>query len=413
MTGRSNKRRRSENPPSTDRSPVTAQPHASIQSRNDNILPTKRRNRQKEDKQEQEALDPAAVTPVTSVPTSVTEQQGPGQDSVEHGKQINDSQYQKQQKQQKREEAPLQVDESVLPSELSCPVCYEPFVEPIDAPCGHTFCRIDIEHLFRIRRPDDISRSFLCSRHANSVERVRPCPMCRQPFTLSSISPNEHLESQVKTQYPHLYEERKKEVEAAYERLSQFETHNLWLVVGNSHNDLGNTRYETSRGRSARMQHRHEWEFYVRLVGNNNNEDGNQSGSEVEINRFIESVTVQLHPTFSPSTVTLTEAPFQVRRVGWGTFGISAEIKFKPQWHRSPLSVFWMLQFDQDDSRIAVPMEFETSPNDSAEDRAEEGATVLINPGEIGGWRSVLMGLLISPYSWSESDDEEWHPDQL
>jgi len=59
-------------------------------------LPTKRRNRQKEDKQEQEALDPAAVTPVTSVPTSVTEQQGPGQDSVEHGKQINDSQYQKQ-----------------------------------------------------------------------------------------------------------------------------------------------------------------------------------------------------------------------------------------------------------------------------------------------------------------------------
>lgn len=412
MTGRSNKRRRSENPPSTDRSPVTAQPHASRQSRNDNILPTKRRNRQQEDKQEQEAasIDAAAVTPVTLVPTSVPEQLAPGQDAgQEHGKQINDSQCQKQQQ---------QVDEAGLPSELSCPVCYEAYVDPISAPCGHTFCRIDIEHLFRIRRPDDISRSFLCSRHANSVERVRPCPMCRQPFTLSSISPNEHLEKQVKSQYPDLYEERKKDVEAAYERLSQFETHNLWLVVGNSHNDLGNTRYETSRGRSAQMQHRHEWEFYVRLVdnnnnNNNNNQDDSQSGTEVEIDRFIESVTVQLHPTFSPSTVTMTEAPFQVRRVGWGTFGISAEIKFKPQWHRSPLSVFWMLQFDQDDSRIAVPMEFETSPNESAEDRAEEGATVLINPGEIGGWRSVLMGLLISPYSWSESDDEEWSPDQL
>ena len=404
MTARSNKRRRSEDPPTTNHDcPASAQPTSSRQSRPDsNSGASKRRNRQ-EMKEEEAACGAGAVT---SVATKLAEAEKQNQNQKLP---VGDGQGET-----------MHVDDDASPSsELTCPVCYEPFVDPINAPCGHTFCRIDIEQLFRIRRPEDVSRSFLCSRHS-SGERVRPCPMCRQPFTIASIVPNEELETQVKTKHPRLYEERRKEVDAAYERLAQYETHNLWLVVGNSHTDLGNTRYETARGRSSRMQHRHEWEFYVRLVGSNSSrtvareeeeEEEEEERDVVEVDRFIESVTIQLHPTFSPSTVTLTESPFQVRRVGWGTFGISAEIKFKPQWHRSPLSVFWMLQFDQDDSRIAVLMEFETSPSDSGETRTtEEGATVLINPGEIGGWRSVLMGLLISPHSWSESDDEEWRP---
>eukprot|EP01060_Flectonema_neradi_P017844 TRINITY_DN246_c0_g1_i1.p1 TRINITY_DN246_c0_g1~~TRINITY_DN246_c0_g1_i1.p1 ORF type:complete len:490 (+),score=115.71 TRINITY_DN246_c0_g1_i1:60-1472(+) len=40
----------------------------------------------------------------------------------------------------------------------------------------------------------------------------------------------------------------------------------------------------------------------------------------------IRSVTYHLHPTFSPSSITVTEAPFEISRVGWGTFTIKVDV---------------------------------------------------------------------------------------
>merc|ERR1712137_103818 len=40
----------------------------------------------------------------------------------------------------------------------------------------------------------------------------------------------------------------------------------------------------------------------------------------------VQSVTWKLHPTFSPSKLTLTQEPFSITRTGWGTFGIKAKI---------------------------------------------------------------------------------------
>jgi transcription initiation factor IIF auxiliary subunit len=39
---------------------------------------------------------------------------------------------------------------------------------------------------------------------------------------------------------------------------------------------------------------------------------------------WIEKVVVDLHPTFNPPKVTLTKEPFEVNRIGWGTFQIEA-----------------------------------------------------------------------------------------
>jgi hypothetical protein len=50
---------------------------------------------------------------------------------------------------------------------------------------------------------------------------------------------------------------------------------------------------------------------------------GNHCGS------FIESVQVDLHPTFHPRQITLKQAPFQLRRLGWGEFDIRLKINFK------------------------------------------------------------------------------------
>ena len=38
----------------------------------------------------------------------------------------------------------------------------------------------------------------------------------------------------------------------------------------------------------------------------------------------------QLHPTFQQPLVRLREPPFQIERLGWGTFKVGIEIKLKP-----------------------------------------------------------------------------------
>lgn len=40
----------------------------------------------------------------------------------------------------------------------------------------------------------------------------------------------------------------------------------------------------------------------------------------------ISSVTVQLHDSFKPSRVILSSAPFELKRIGWGTFDVNLEI---------------------------------------------------------------------------------------
>ena len=48
----------------------------------------------------------------------------------------------------------------------------------------------------------------------------------------------------------------------------------------------------------------HDWTFYVRM------------DSAADEACYIDSVVVRLHPSFTPSTLTLTAPPFQVRRAG-------------------------------------------------------------------------------------------------
>lgn len=53
------------------------------------------------------------------------------------------------------------IDESSLDELLICDICYQPFVQPLDLKCGHTFCSVCIE------------------RHLTEKEQ---CPICREPM---------------------------------------------------------------------------------------------------------------------------------------------------------------------------------------------------------------------------------------
>lgn len=57
----------------------------------------------------------------------------------------------------------------------------------------------------------------------------------------------------------------------------------------------------------------HEWTVYVK------SQDDPQ----------IKSVLFELHPTFSPPAVTISQSPFQVTRTGWGIFTVNITVTMK------------------------------------------------------------------------------------
>ncbi len=96
---------------------------------------------------------------------------------------------------------------------------------------------------------------------------------------------------------------------------------------------IGNRCREIPRKNSGE-QALYEWEMYVK--GGPAADDGSD---------FVESVEYTLHPTFSPSRVTVTSEPgFILKRVGWGVFKVGVCIRFKNG--KGSLRTDHMLRFD-------------------------------------------------------------------
>jgi hypothetical protein len=153
------------------------------------------------------------------------------------------------------------------------------------------------------------------------------CPMCRTPTT---ASPDDTLAGQLEARYPVAYEERKVEEEVERgARVGAGGAEGVMVLIGNRHR----------RERGTEDANQHDWTFFVRL-------------SRPDL---VEKVEVYLHPTFRPPRLTLRRAPFEVRRLGWGTFNIEATIWLKEGWawinegsrqRKRSLELDWMLDFE-------------------------------------------------------------------
>lgn len=106
-------------------------------------------------------------------------------------------------------------------------------------------------------------------------------------------------------------------------------TLNKKIEIGNEHTELTGAP-QTSlpvRGQTAQ----HKWKMFVR--GEN-------------LDDIIEKVIFELHPTFQPPKVTLTQSPFEVERVGWGYFDVTVKIYFKPEAKKTPCEFVHTLCFE-------------------------------------------------------------------
>jgi len=146
------------------------------------------------------------------------------------------------------------------------------------------------------------------------------CPNCRSnveaspPFEIDT-----KLVKKLKTLYPKQYENRmedQKELKSLVDSTTKVVVGNFWYHI-KKNSEGGNTN---------------KWIFYVR----------DPQGKPLS---WIRKVVVHLHPTFAQNKVVLTKEPFQITRVGWGTFEIDADIYVKQPAKVEKIRVSHMLNF--------------------------------------------------------------------
>jgi len=84
------------------------------------------------------------------------------------------------------------------------------------------------------------------------------------------------------------------------------------LTIGQPIVELGNT-HQLVRAKDG--DESHKWKVYVRK----------HRGQHGQL-QCIEKVVFHLHEDFDPPTVELRSPPYEVERIGWGTFDIKVEI---------------------------------------------------------------------------------------
>ena len=288
---------------------------------------------------------------------------------------------------EREEEEPPEEAEPEPSGDLTCALCHELYVDAVATPCGHTFCAVCHLHLFHVRVVGDPP--------APAARRTRACPLCRAPLALDQRTPADELQARARAAHPLRHAQHMGEAEATLQRLQQAPPEEyLALRTGNTH--------RLAAGAAATGANRHDWTFYVTL------------GSQEKDEGFIERVDVGLHPTFRPPMVQLSAPPFQVRRLGWGAFDVTAVVHFRPVWDLGRVTLRWRLRFDGDDSFMEVPLTVAPLPppgppaGEEGQGQASEAAAVFA----IGGAWGVLLGIGRETYLTGESssEDEDWQP---
>jgi len=86
------------------------------------------------------------------------------------------------------------------------------------------------------------------------------------------------------------------------------------LLIGNTHEEIQSM---SSSKNMVESNNHHKWVVYVRSL------------EQVDLAEYVEKVEFRLHPTFFPPVVTVEESPFEVSRIGWGTFEIGIVVYWK------------------------------------------------------------------------------------
>ncbi|EAS03606.2 YEATS family protein (macronuclear) [Tetrahymena thermophila SB210] len=199
-----------------------------------------------------------------------------------------------------------------------CSICLGLFYNPVTTKCSHTYCKMCLEELVE-------------------YEQKVVCPLCRKEIkNIANLVVDKQKEQYLAQQFPTEFAKRLEEAK----RQEQLKANSVFLIIeyGNSHEYEQNPLQSQS---NPSKQNQHRWCCFVKL--------SNLEGKESD---YIERVEFKLHETFKQPLVITNKAPFQVSRLGWGTFQIPIKIYWK-NWLQiqQPTELNWNLQFSQPEKK--------------------------------------------------------------
>ncbi|CAD8064908.1 unnamed protein product [Paramecium sonneborni] len=195
-----------------------------------------------------------------------------------------------------------------------CPICLSIIVDPIQlSECKHIFCSACLIDLL-----DYNNQSY-------------KCPLCRQQYLKNQpLIVNQDLAKKIKDSNPQLYAQRQQQI--LQQQMMLPNQIKVSVVYGNY--------YEHIKSNNKNVN---QWILNVKM---DYNKDSDRAAlKNFDINHMIESVTYHLHETFRPNVITVKQAPFELKRLGWGVFNIPILIKFKKEYNIPNLEVDHYLSF--------------------------------------------------------------------
>ncbi|EPS41968.1 hypothetical protein H072_4035 [Dactylellina haptotyla CBS 200.50] len=213
-----------------------------------------------------------------------------------------------------------------------CPICRHVLHRPVVTQCNHTLCEscmaewAEVSVTSQMTIPlDEEPQDF------SALNLQAKCPMCR---TLTSARRSEEAEERVRERYPEEYNKRDEEY-LADEETKDVSVQTLTVYIGNTAKEVRDI------GDGRKM---YDWEFFVKV--------SDQS--------VINEVEVLLHETFKQPRTVKRRAPYSIRREGWGTFTVRANVVLKAGYS-------W-ISSDAVDSRyakrVSLPLEWTLSFED-------------------------------------------------
>jgi hypothetical protein len=196
---------------------------------------------------------------------------------------------------------------------VTCAICISLIVEPVVTECKHLFCYICLEELMEMT--------------SNEVELK--CPMCRKNFNNKfKLKIDIEIQDKIKKAHPKEYESRQKVI-TEYRKKTK-DVFKLRLLYGNTHKLVENPKKSRTADNTT---NKHKWCMFVKTC-------------DYDTSKLVRKVVYGLHPTFGATEIEVKEAPFELSRVGWGSFEIPIKIYFQSWMKLKPLELTHELSFN-------------------------------------------------------------------
>ncbi|KAJ1327585.1 YEATS family [Microdochium nivale] len=208
------------------------------------------------------------------------------------------------------EEGGEEEEEEEIDEDDVCPICQLLLYDPVRTSCGHMLCSFCMATWASVslQSPNSMTVVDVDEEPAefDAVADVEvKCPMCR---TLTVAQPDPARGDALKARYPRDYAERESEVlqQAGNSGENSGDIQTITVYIGNRHSLVAPTP-------GGLEENQHEWDFFVRP-------------SRTDI---VKEVHMHLHPTFRPPSVVCRREPYEVSRLGWGVFVVTADVVLK------------------------------------------------------------------------------------